>query len=168
MPKAKSVVPAKKTSTARKTTAAGVQAGNGGRSEKVKQIAGVKVPKDLREVAAAAQRLMENPIVRDVVAAGALAAMAAFAEAQQRRQARTGMVGDAAEEAGRNAQGLKKTAKVVAGAAAGAMGKKLMEEVKARGPELIAKLDVTKSGAGETRLDRSRREREEQEEAETA
>ena len=152
MPKTKTSAPAKKAGTARKSTQAAKSSGAAGSERKTTEIAGVKVPKDLREVAAAAQKLMENPLVRDVVAAGVLAAMAAFAESQQKAKA-VQATGDAAEEAGRNSRALKSTAKVVAGAAAGAMGKRLMEEVKTRGPELLAKAD--KSGGGrETVLDK--------------
>jgi hypothetical protein len=172
MAKAKTAGTARKSAPARKPSRPA--AAERTEPRKVKEIAGVKVPKDLREVAAAAQKLMENPLVRDVVTAGVLAAMAAFAESQQKKN--PGAVGDAAEAAGRNSKGLKATAKVVAGAAAGAMGKKLMDEVKARGPELVAKLDTSKSGGanggGETRLgsrrERDERERREQEETEEA
>jgi hypothetical protein len=156
MPKAKSTGATKKPATARRPSPRR-QDGASEQPRKVKEIAGVKVPKDLREVAAAAQKMMENPLVRDVVSAGVMAAMAAFAEAQQRKSARVGAVGDASEEMGRNSKGLKTTAKVVAGAAVGAMGKKLMDEVKNRGPELIAKLDQSNGGgSGETRLGSSR------------
>lgn len=153
MPKTKTATPPKKTAPARKTAAK--RPASAPKSErKVKEIAGVKVPKDLREVAAAAQKLMENPLVRDIVSAGVLAAMAAFAEAQQKKSSRQGAVGGAAaEELGRNAAGLKKTAKVVAGAAAGAMGKRLMDEVKTRGPELIAKIEKPKGGRRDNRED---------------
>jgi len=145
MAKTKTATPARKTAPARKASTAKRPAAGNGEERKVKQIAGVKVPKDLREVAAAAQKLMENPLVRDIVSAGVLAAMAAFVEAQQKSKPRPGAVGDAAEEVGRNSTGLKRTAKVVAGAAAGAMGKRLMDEVKSRGPELVAKLDKPKA-----------------------
>lgn len=149
MPKTKTAAPAKKPAPARKTAARQAAPKP---ERKVKEIAGVKVPKDLREVAAAAQKMMENPLVRDIVSAGVLAAMAAFAEAQQKKSSRPGAVGGAgAEELGRNADGLKKTAKVVAGAAAGAMGKRLMDEVKTRGPELIAKIEKPKREKREDR-----------------
>ena len=136
MAKTKTAAQTKKSAPARKSAA---------RPErKVKEIAGVKVPKDLREVAATAQKIMENPLVRDIVTAGVLAAMAAFAEAQQKKA--PGAVGDAAEAAGRVSVRAKRTAKVVASAAAGAMGKRIMAEVKTRGPELIAKIDKPKGG----------------------
>ena len=151
MPKTKPAAPAKKSAPARRTGQARSGTAERQPERKVKEIAGVKVPKDLREVAAAAQKLMENPLVRDIVSAGVLAAMAAFAEAQRKQPPRAGAVGDAAEEIGRNSAGLKKTAKVVAGAAAGAMGKRLMDEVKTRGPELIAKIDKPKAGKRENR-----------------
>lgn len=159
--------PARKAAPARKTSSVRRAQETESDSRKVKQIAGVKVPKDLRDVAAAAQKLMENPLVREIVSAGVLAAMAAFAEAQQKAKARPGAVGDAAEEIGRNSAGLKRTAKVVAAAAAGAMGKRLMDEVKSRGPGLVAKLDK-KGGRGETRLDQRRNERADQADIEAA
>jgi hypothetical protein len=166
MAKAKTTGTAKKPA-ARRSAPRQQRASEGEQPRKVKEIAGVKVPKDLREVAASAQKLMENPLVREIVSAGVLAAMAAFAEAQQRKSQRgPAMVGDAAEQAGRNADGLKKTAKVVAGAAVGAMGKKLMEEVKTRGPELIAKMDKSGNGAGETRLGGRRQQQDRDEAAE--
>lgn len=120
---------------------------------KVKEIAGVKVPKDLREVAAAAQKLMENPLVRDIVSAGVMAAMAALAEAQQEgrelkaQRAAGGPAGEAAERKAKN----RSTAKVIATAAAGAMSKRIVSEVKTRGPELLAKLEgLGKSSGGHT------------------
>ena len=110
---------------------------------KSREIAGVKVPKDLREVAAAAQKLMENPLVREVVTAGVMAAMAAFAEAQQeskeKKAQRAAGGGDTPSEDLKAT--AKSTAKVIASAAAGAMGKRIVSEVKTRGPELLAKFD---------------------------
>jgi hypothetical protein len=117
---------------------------------KVKEIAGVKVPKDLRDVAAAAQKLMENPLVREVVTAGVLAAIAALAEAQQESRelkAQRASGGPAGDEARRNAK-AKSTAKVIATAAAGAMGKRIVSEVTTRGPELLAKLEGAAKSRG--------------------
>ena len=144
MPKSKAdPTPKKQAGTKRQSTPAAKS------QRKVKEIAGVKVPKDLREVAAAAQKLMDNALVRDVVTAGVMAAMAALAEAQQESRelkAQRAAGGPDGEEAERKAK-AKSTAKVIASAAAGAMSKRIVSEVKTRGPELLAKLDkVGKSG----------------------
>ena len=117
-----------------------------GKRSKLKEIAGVKVPKDLREVAAAAQKLAENPLVRDIVTAGVMAAMAALAEAQQENKERQGV--RSGDQEGQQAAKNRSTAKVVAAAAAGAISKRLISEAKTRGPELLAKLEGFAEGGG--------------------
>jgi hypothetical protein len=72
-----------------------------------------------------------------------MAAMAAFAEAQQeskeKKAQRAAGGGDTPSEDLKAT--AKSTAKVIASAAAGAMGKRIVSEVKTRGPELLAKFD---------------------------
>jgi hypothetical protein len=92
-------------------------------------LAGVPLPQNLREVAAAANQLMRHPVVSDVISAGVLAAIAALAENESvRRAARH--AGDEAEEAADEAARKVGRAKVAVKAAAGAMGKRLLDEVK--------------------------------------
>jgi uncharacterized membrane protein len=92
-------------------------------------LAGVALPQNLREVAAAANQLMRHPVVSDVISAGVLAAIAALAENESvRRAARH--AGDEAEEAAEEAARKASRAKVAVKAAAGAMGKRLLDEVK--------------------------------------
>ncbi len=114
---------------------------------KLKEIAGVKVPKDLREVAAAAQKLAENPLVREIVTAGVMAAMAALSEAQQEAKERRAVGPEEGAEGEQKAKN-RSTAKVVAAAAAGAISKRLISEAKSRGPDLLAKLESLAEGSG--------------------
>jgi len=146
MAKSPKAAPARKSGGAKTKNNAGEVAPAQSKRSKLKEIAGVKVPKDLREVAAAAQKLAENPLVRDIVTAGVMAAMAALAEAQQEakeRKALAGTGGDLDTQASN-----KSTAKVIAAAAAGAISKRLISEAKARGPELLAKLESYAEGSG--------------------
>ena len=93
------------------------------------QLAGVTLPENLREVAATAQQLVRHPVVSDIISAGVLAAIAALAENESvRRAARN--VGDEAENAADEAARTASRAKVAVKAAAGAMGKRLLDEVK--------------------------------------
>jgi hypothetical protein len=92
-------------------------------------LAGVPLPQNLREVAATAQQLVRHPVVSDIISAGVLAAIAALAENESvRRAARN--VGDEAEDAVDEAARTASRAKVAVKAAAGAMGKRLIDEVK--------------------------------------
>jgi hypothetical protein len=139
---------ARKSGGAKKNAAVGEARPAQSKRSKLKEIAGVKVPKDLREVAAAAQKLAENPLVRDIVTAGVMAAMAALTEAQQEakeRKALAGTGGDLDTQASN-----RSTAKVVAAAAAGAISKRLISEAKTRGPELLAKLEGLAEGSGKS------------------
>jgi hypothetical protein len=145
MAKSPKAAPARKSGAPKKNPVRDVQPAESKRS-KLKEIAGVKVPKDLREVAAAAQKLAENPLVRDVVTAGVMAAMAALAEAQQEAKERKALGGTGGE--GGTEASNKSTAKVLAAAAAGAISKRLLSEAKARGPELLAKLESLAEGTG--------------------
>lgn len=160
MAKAKGAEPARKTKSApKKNNPERREApGEKSRTRKLKEIAGVKVPKDMRELAAAAQKLAENPLVREVVTAGLMAAMAAFSEAQQQgreRKAQRAAGIPGSEEADREAA-AKSTAKIIASAAAGAMSQRLVSEVKTRGPELLAKLEgIGKSSAKPAASDNS-------------
>lgn len=153
MPKVKGAEPARKSNSTLKkagNSSRAEPAGEKSRTRKLKEIAGVKVPKDMRELAAAAQKLAENPLVREVVTAGIMAAMAAMAEAQQEsreRKAQRAAGGPVGAEGERKA-GAKSTAKVIAAAAAGAMSKRIVSEVKTRGPELLAKLEGVGKSAG--------------------
>ena len=148
MAKSPKAAPARKSGGPKKSsTPAEVRSAEPKRS-KLKEIAGVKVPKDFREVAAAAQKLAENPLVRDIVTAGVMAAMAALTEAQQEakeRKALAGTGGDLDTQASN-----KSTAKVIAAAAAGAISKRLISEAKTRGPELLAKLEGLAEGGGKS------------------
>lgn len=92
-------------------------------------LAGVALPQELREIAAAANQVMRHPVVADIIAAGVLAAISALANNENvRRAARHAgkEAEDAAEEAARTAN----RAKVAVKAAAGAMGKRILDEVK--------------------------------------
>lgn len=92
-------------------------------------LAGVHLPAELREIAATATELMRHPFVSNLVSAGVLAAVAALAENESVRRAARDVgdeAGDAAEDAARTAS----RAKVAVKAAAGAMGQRLLDEVK--------------------------------------
>jgi hypothetical protein len=93
-------------------------------------LAGVPLPADLREIAAVANQLVKNPVVRDVITAGVFAAIAALAENETvRRTARN--AGEDAEDAAEGAVRRASRAKVALKAAAGAMGKRLLDDMKA-------------------------------------
>jgi hypothetical protein len=93
------------------------------------RLAGVPLPENLREVAATAQQLVRHPVVSDIISAGVLAAIAALAENESvRRAARS--AGEEAEDAAGEAARTASRAKVAVKAAAGAMGKRLLDEVK--------------------------------------
>ena len=93
-------------------------------------VAGIKLPPELREIAAAANQLVRHPVVAEVISAGVLAAVAALAAENEnvRRAAADARddVEDAADDAARTAD----RAKVAVKAAAGAMGKRIIDEVK--------------------------------------
>lgn len=92
-------------------------------------LAGVQLPDELREVAGAATQLMRHPLVSNLVTAGVLAAVAALAEDENvRRAARS--AGEEAEDMGDEAVRTASRAKVAVKAAAGAMGQRLLDEVK--------------------------------------
>jgi hypothetical protein len=147
MAKSPKAAPARKSGGSRKSNEVREAApATQSKRSKLKEIAGVKVPKDLREVAAAAQKLAENPLVRDIVTAGVMAAMAALAEAQQENKERQGL--RSGDQEGQQAAKNRSTAKVVAAAAAGAISKRLISEAKTRGPELLAKLEGFAEGSG--------------------
>lgn len=102
------------------------------RAEHPTHLAGVPLPAELREIAATANQLVKHPVVRDVITAGVLAAIAALAENETvRRTARN--VEDGAEDAAEDAARKASRAKVAVKAAAGAMGKRLLDEVKGAG-----------------------------------
>jgi hypothetical protein len=91
-------------------------------------LAGVRLPDELREIAAAANQFVRHPIVGEVISAGVLAAIAALAENESvRRAARH--AGDEAEDVADGAARTASRAKVAVKAAAGAMGKRLLDEV---------------------------------------
>jgi hypothetical protein len=93
-----------------------------------KRIAGVKVPKELRNAADLALQLSRHPVVADIIAAGLLAAAAALKDSDA--------VKDAAKAAGDEADALRRSggrAKRVVKAAAGAMGRSVLEEIKGSG-----------------------------------
>ena len=95
-------------------------------------LAGVALPPNLREVAATAQQLVRHPVVSDIISAGVLAAVAALAENESvRRAARS--AGEEAEDATDEVARTASRAKVAVKAAAGAMGKRLLDEVKGAG-----------------------------------
>jgi hypothetical protein len=92
-------------------------------------LAGVPLPAELREIAAAANQFVKHPLVSHVVSAGVLAAIAALAENESvRRAARS--AGDEAEDVAEGAARQVNRAKIAVKAAAGAMGKRLLDEVK--------------------------------------
>lgn len=67
-----------------------------------KEIAGVKIPKELRSPAARAKRLMEDhPVISEAVAAGMLAAAAALMDDKSGRKAKTVVKAAAAAVGGR-------------------------------------------------------------------
>lgn len=110
-------------------------------------VAGIKLPPELREIAAAANQLVKHPIVADVISVGVLAAVAALAENENVRRAAANArddVEDAADEASRSAA----RAKVAVKAAAGAMGKRIIHEVKdATGIRISGKPRKTKKAS---------------------
>lgn len=97
-----------------------------------KQIAGVKVPKELRKAGASAVRLMEHPVVSDLVVAALLAAAVALKDNKSVRDA-AGAVGDEAGEAAAGTARVAGKAKVALKAAAGAIGQGILEEFSGGG-----------------------------------
>lgn len=95
---------------------AGKRKADGGKRAKASaEIGGVKVPKELRAFAAQAQRIAEHPIVADIVAAGLVAAAASLVK----------------DDAGPDdAAAAKGSAKTAVKAAAGAMGREVMKNLK--------------------------------------
>ena len=92
-------------------------------------LAGVKLPAELREIAAAANQLMRQPVVSEVITAGVLAAVAALAENESVRRA-AGDAGEGAEDAAEETVRAANRGKVAVKAAAGAMGKRILDELK--------------------------------------
>lgn len=94
-----------------------------------KKSAGGKISKQVRSAGNAAAKLADHPVISDIIAAGLLAAAAALTETKQGKRtikAAGDSVDDAAEATARKAGRVKTAAK----AAAGAMGNKILEEVK--------------------------------------
>jgi len=85
-------------------------------------IAGIKIPKDIRKAGA---KIAEHPIISDIVAAGLLAAAAALSNEGVRRKTAKA-AGDAATDVAKSTS----RAKVAVKAAAGAMGKAILDEIK--------------------------------------
>lgn len=83
-----------------------------------KTIAGVKIPKEIRK---AGVKLAGHPVISDIVAAGLLAAAAALTESDG--------AGKAARAAGDAAKRTSRTGNVVK-AAAGAMGRAILDEIQ--------------------------------------
>lgn len=110
---------AKKAETGRKGkdgAGRGATRKNGGakRGRAGAEVGGVKVPKELRAFAAQAQRIAEHPIVADIVAAGLVAAAASLVK----------------EGDGGDGGSGKGSAKTAVKAAAGAMGREVMKNLK--------------------------------------
>lgn len=95
------------------------------KSKLPKSVGGVAIPKKWRT---AAEKLAENPVVLDVVAAGLLAAAAALTAPRETAVAASA-AGDEAGKAAAKAARKASRAKVMVKAAAGAMGKALVDEV---------------------------------------
>jgi hypothetical protein len=94
-----------------------------------KSVGGVKIPKRVRKVGSAAAKLADHPVISDIIAAGLLAAAAALTETKGGKRAIKGAgdeMEDAAEAASRQAGRVKRAVK----AAGGAMGDRILEEVK--------------------------------------
>lgn len=94
-----------------------------------KTIAGVKVPKELREAGAKAAVLLDHPMVIDLVAAALLAAAAAIREGD-RIQAAAGAAGEEAADAADEVRRSAGTAKRAAKAAAAAIGRGILDELQ--------------------------------------
>lgn len=96
-----------------------------------KTVAGVKIPKELRKAASGAiAKLSQHPAISDIIASGLFAAAAALTEdktVKKQDKSPREEAGAVAEQAAREAN----RAKVVVKAAAGAMGKALLDEIKA-------------------------------------
>jgi hypothetical protein len=90
---------------------------------------GGKISKELRKAGRAAAKLADHPVISDVIAAGLLAAAAALTQTKEGKRALKEAgegVEDAAADAARQANRFKRAAQ----AAAGAMGDRIMDEVK--------------------------------------
>lgn len=117
----------------------------GGGESNPTHLAGVRLPNELREIAAAANQFVKHPIVADVISAGVLAAIAALAENESvRRAARN--AGDEAEDVADGAARTASRAKVAVKAAAGAMGKRVLDEVNAAAGKKSGKGKAAKGG----------------------
>jgi hypothetical protein len=92
---------------------------------------GAKAPRDARSIGAAALQLaQDHPIIGDIVVAGLLAAAAALAEDKKVKGVLDAMVGNAGGEAAQGGGGSDKGAvKTALKAAAGAIGKSLLDEI---------------------------------------
>ena len=96
-----------------------------------KTIAGVKVPKKLRKAGDKAVKLAaEHPVIGDIVAAGLLAAAAALTGDKKLRDAARA-IGEEADETAAATKRKAGRARSAAKAAAGAMGKALIDELGA-------------------------------------
>lgn len=94
-----------------------------------KQIAGVKIPKELRKLGGQAKRAAEHPVIGEMVVAALLAAAAALSETKPGKAAKRA----AGEEAGGAARATAKgadRAKAALKAAAGAVGSRILAEMK--------------------------------------
>jgi hypothetical protein len=94
-----------------------------------KRIGGVKVPKELRKAGGGAARLLDHPIVGELVTAALMAAAVALSENKEARHA----VGEGASDAARKTARSASKAKLVLKAAAGAVGKGILDEIKSGG-----------------------------------
>lgn len=92
-----------------------------------KEIAGVKVPKELRKAGGAAARLIDSPLAGELMAAAFVAAAAALS---QNDKARSGAAA-ASDAAGEDIRRETNRVKLAMKAAAGAIGKGLLDEFKA-------------------------------------
>ncbi|HEV2747012.1 MAG TPA: hypothetical protein VGW34_06905 [Allosphingosinicella sp.] len=93
-----------------------------------KEIAGVKVPKELRRAGAGAARIIDHPVVGDLVAAALLAAAAALRESKDVRAAARS-IGDEAGEAAAGTARVMNKARAALKAAANAIGQGILDEL---------------------------------------
>lgn len=111
-----------------------------------KKIAGVKIPKELRKAAnGAVSTLVAHPALGEIVASGLIAAAAALSESDALKK-RAKAVGKEAEAAGDELAREASHAKMLMKAAAGAMGKALLDEIKVSGAARASKTSKPRKG----------------------
>lgn len=110
----------------------------GGKSGRIpKEIGGVKIPKTLRDSGKAALKLAQNPVAREMLAAGLVAAAGAVAGNERARKA--------AQQSGREAADALGNVADAAGTSAGKIGAALAEVAAAAAERFFGALNASQA-----------------------